>query len=344
MGTLLNRRRYMGGGVAPLPYDAEVEYLQSSGNQWLEIESVKYNASNSYRIECGVMNLSTAATYKGTITLSHTNSITAGTAKGDDSKTLTFGGTFKIPSITYDANGHITTWTTTTMTMPSNPNSDTKVNVTLATTSKAYLLGTTTTPTSTAQGVTSVADTGVYLTTTAGELCAKKFMVPITGSSSGYWGYDKGSRKFPLICDNGTNLWIGSEATVASTHHKGETYISTGWEGTLPTSEGTLYGNKTIYISIPYYSVPSGGTTGTWGGNNYAVYHTGYAPESYLTWGDKDFTGSNGVIDTCLNDALAAMLVILLHKNVQCFVHRSEDGVMLVILALLVWVPMLPNT
>ena len=249
---------------------------------------------------------STAATYKGTITLSHTNSITAGTAKGDDSKTLTFGGTFKIPSITYDANGHITTWTTTTMTMPSNPNSDTKVNVTLATTSKAYLLGTTTTPTSTAQGVTSVADTGVYLTTTAGELCAKKFMVPVTGSSSGYWGYDKGSRKFPLICDNGTNLWIGSEATVASTHHKGETYISTGWEGTLPTSEGTLYGNKTIYISIPYYSVPSGGTTGTWGGNNYAVYHTGYAPESYLTWGDKDFTGSNGVIDTCLNDALAA--------------------------------------
>ena len=58
------RRRYMGGG-ASLPYDAEVEYLQSSGNQWIEIESVKYNASNSYRIECGVMNLSTTATYNG---------------------------------------------------------------------------------------------------------------------------------------------------------------------------------------------------------------------------------------------------------------------------------------
>lgn len=65
MGTLLNRRRYMGGGAAPLPYDTEVEYLQSSGNQWIEIESMKYNASNSYRIECGVMNLSTAATYNG---------------------------------------------------------------------------------------------------------------------------------------------------------------------------------------------------------------------------------------------------------------------------------------
>ena len=245
-------------------------------------------------------------TFNSGAEVKHSNNITAGTAKGDNSKTLTFGGTFTIPSITYDANGHITTWTTTTMTMPSNPNSDTKVNVTLATTSKAYLLGTTTTPTGTAQGVTSVADTGVYLTTTAGELCAKKFMVPIAGSSSGYWGYDKGSRKYPLICDNGTNLWIGSEATSSSTHHKGETYISTGWEGTLPTSKGTLYGNRTIYISIPYYTVPSGGTTGTWGGNNYAVYHTGYAPESYLTWGDKNFTGSNGVIDACLNNALGA--------------------------------------
>ena len=65
----------------------------------------------------------------------------------------------------------------------SNPNSDTKVNVTLATTSKAYLLGTTTTPTGTAAGVTSVADTGVYLTTTAGELCATKFT---TSSRNGY--------------------------------------------------------------------------------------------------------------------------------------------------------------
>ena len=49
---------------------------------------------------------------------------------------------------------------------------DTKVNVTLGTTTKAYLLGTSTTPTSTAQGVTAIADTGVYLDTTAGKLTA----------------------------------------------------------------------------------------------------------------------------------------------------------------------------
>lgn len=179
-------------------------------------------------------------------TFNHSNSITAGTAKGDDSKTLTFGGTFAIPTVTYDAQGHITGKGTTTMTMPSNPNTDTKVtstanhytpatvsgqdktasatgataawsidvvkgvtlntdgkghvtglsvtsgkipsnpntdtkvNVTLATTTKAYLLGTSTTPTATAQAVTSVADTGVYLDTTAGTLCGTSLQASST--------------------------------------------------------------------------------------------------------------------------------------------------------------------
>lgn len=53
--------------------------------------------------------------------------------------------------------------------------SDTHVNVTKAETTKAYLLGTSTTPTGTAAAVESVADTGVYLSTTAGELVATNF-------------------------------------------------------------------------------------------------------------------------------------------------------------------------
>lgn len=119
-------------------------------------------------------------------TFNHSNSVTAGTAKGDDSKTLTFGGTFTIPSVTYDAQGHITAKGTTTMTMPSNPNTDTKVNVTLGKTTIAYLLGTTTTPTNTAQAVTSIADTGVYLGTTAGSLYATSFYENGTALSSKY--------------------------------------------------------------------------------------------------------------------------------------------------------------
>lgn len=101
-------------------------------------------------------------------TFNHSNSVTAGTAKGDDSKTLTFGGTFTIPSVTYDAQGHITAKGTTTMTMPSNPNTDTKVKVTSNTTTKAYLIGTTSTPDGSA--VEGIADTGVYLDSTAGKL------------------------------------------------------------------------------------------------------------------------------------------------------------------------------
>lgn len=54
-------------------------------------------------------------------TINHSNSVTAGTAQGDASKTLAFGGTFAIPTITYDAQGHITGKGTTTMTMPAAP-------------------------------------------------------------------------------------------------------------------------------------------------------------------------------------------------------------------------------
>ena len=54
-------------------------------------------------------------------TINHSNSVAAGTAQGDASKTLAFGGTFTIPTITYDAQGHITAKGTTTMTMPAAP-------------------------------------------------------------------------------------------------------------------------------------------------------------------------------------------------------------------------------
>ena len=38
MGTLLNRRRYMGG--KSLPYDAEIEYLESTGTQWIDTDYI----------------------------------------------------------------------------------------------------------------------------------------------------------------------------------------------------------------------------------------------------------------------------------------------------------------
>ena len=56
------------------------------------------------------------------ITIAHSNSVTAGTAsEGGSARTLAFGGTFNIPSVTYDANGHITGKGSITLTMPAAP-------------------------------------------------------------------------------------------------------------------------------------------------------------------------------------------------------------------------------
>lgn len=54
-------------------------------------------------------------------TINHSNSITAGTASGSATKTLKFGDTFTIPTVTYDGQGHITGKGSTTMTMPATP-------------------------------------------------------------------------------------------------------------------------------------------------------------------------------------------------------------------------------
>ena len=55
--------------------------------------------------------------------IKHTNAVTAGTAsEGGSSRTLAFGGTFKVPSVTYDAQGHIKSKSSVTLTMPANPN------------------------------------------------------------------------------------------------------------------------------------------------------------------------------------------------------------------------------
>lgn len=60
------------------------------------------------------------------LVLDHTNNITAGTVNGN-SGNVDFGGTITIPSITYDSEGHITETTTTSINLPVNPNTDTKV-------------------------------------------------------------------------------------------------------------------------------------------------------------------------------------------------------------------------
>lgn len=70
-------------------------------------------------------------------TISHDNSITANTLQGSNGN-VNFGGSFTIPKITYNNTGHITEVGTTTVTLPTNPNTDTKVTQTVTTNNVTY--------------------------------------------------------------------------------------------------------------------------------------------------------------------------------------------------------------
>lgn len=89
----------------------------SSGQilRWSADGTAVWGADNNTTYSAG-----TGLSLSGT-TFNHSNSVTAGTAQGDASKTLSFGGTFTIPTVTYDAQGHVTGKGTTTMTMPATP-------------------------------------------------------------------------------------------------------------------------------------------------------------------------------------------------------------------------------
>lgn len=117
-------------GLVPAPAAGKQGSFLKGDGTWATPTNTTYSAG-------------TGLSLSGT-TFNHSNSITAGTAKGSDTKTLTFGGTFTIPSVSYDAQGHITSATTTTMTMPANPNSDTKNTAgSTDTSSKIFLVGAT---------------------------------------------------------------------------------------------------------------------------------------------------------------------------------------------------------
>ena len=70
----------------------------------------------------------TGLTLNGT-TFDHTNSVTSGTvSEGGSARTLSYGGAFNVPSVTYDSEGHITGTTTTALTLPASDNTDTIPN------------------------------------------------------------------------------------------------------------------------------------------------------------------------------------------------------------------------
>lgn len=110
-------------------------------------------------------------TGSGTFTIKHANAISAGTA---GTSSATSGSTLSVPYVTYDKHGHITAAGTHTHTITGFATEDTKVTNTLATTTKYYVTGTTSSSTNTG---TQSFDSGVYVTTTAGQLNATTYKV-----------------------------------------------------------------------------------------------------------------------------------------------------------------------
>ena len=235
-GAVRSTHKITGSGATTVTSDA-------NGN--IVISSTDTNTNTTYTAGTGMA-------LSGT-TFNHKNSVTAGTAQGDASKTLSWGGTFTIPTVTYDAQGHITAKGTTTMTMPSNPNSDTKVTNTLNTTTKAYITGTTSSSTNTG---TQIFDTGVYLDTTAGMLTATTFKGALSGNAStatklatartiSLGGILSGSANF----DGSGNITITASANDITTITK-SLIVGTSWMDTGITGTNLATGTYAVQMLV----------------------------------------------------------------------------------------------
>lgn len=77
--------------------------------------------------------------------------------------------------------------------------SDIKQNITLASTSKAFITGVVTTPTAAAQALEGVADTGVYLTAIAGELSAVRHSFNVSGTEKAYMIYNSTTNAIDFV-------------------------------------------------------------------------------------------------------------------------------------------------
>ena len=118
--------------------------------------------------------------------------------------------------------------------------------------------------------------------------------------SQGFWLVDSTDTSYAGFFNNSDNLWFGA-ASATSYHHKGETYISSGWDGDLPTTAGgTKTGNSTIKVSVPTYTATSA-TAGTWTHNSYAVLHSGNTTISNTGTGNAvtsvSFSGTTFSVD-----------------------------------------------
>lgn len=210
-------------------------------------------------------------------TFNHTNAVTAATGVGEDgeTRTLAFGGTFKVPTVSYDAQGHITGSGTVTLTMPTNPNSDTKVKMTVTEPSAEtnwYLIGSSVATTNTS---TTVKNPDVRVKVKQGTADANGTATLLLGNAtaSGTEG-NKLGRITLFSAGTGYHGLYGASTSTSVDH-------------ILPATGGTLI-NSGNYTS---YTVKKDGTGAS--GNNWAIGITGNAATATKWAAEKTFSISS---------------------------------------------------
>lgn len=216
------------------------------------------------------------ATYPCAVQIGHSNSITAGTASGSATKTLTFGDTFNIPTVTYDANGHITATGVTTMTMPDNPNTDARVyqSKSTYTSFRPLLMGSnnSSTPANLETAVTGqvYVNAALYCQPSSGSIYTAG-NIYLTSSPAAINFVDSSDTTYGAVSKSSSgNLWIGASQQTAH-HHTGRTYISAGYDST------NHVGYDTIHVAVPNAANDNASVYDVWHtGNTYQVIPTNW--------------------------------------------------------------------
>ena len=216
-------------------------------------------------------------------TFNHKNSVTAGTAQGDASKTLTFGGTFTIPTITYDAQGHITGKGTTTMTMPANPNTDTHWTT----------------------GITA----GATGTTSNSATTNGNTFIKIKDNST-----HRGQIK--LVGSGATSVSSNAEGviTISSTDNNttyGSMSVDEGTTGTATTNRVLTAANLKGIINAHAPTKTGSGASGTWGISISGNAASASKVNNKLTVGSKSYDGSAAVTIAASDLGLASAMLFL---------------------------------
>ena len=226
------------------------DLMVSTGTLWVNIPSGDEPDGTVKTISTGDGLTGGPISVTGTVSHAIPSGATASTLGSSSDRTY-------IKSITTDKFGHITGVGTGSETVT---NSDSKQNVVLNQTTKAYITAVTATPTSTPQALTAIADTDVYLDTTSGQLAAKSFKITGTSNSSNTLTSDATNNvyfqvnsKTPLVVMDTAvrpGLSYDNTVTLGATNAKWKNVYATTFTGNLNgKAENANYAGTATYSS-----------------------------------------------------------------------------------------------